>query len=143
MLSLNEASSHPSPSGKDVPRPLRAASERVASQPLHKGRVGSVQMSKASEVSTNKEALQPSEPNTDADSVTDAPCSARTTRRKAKDIQARLGKGRPVLVGGSGARHMTKVITRGTIGRKTKPSAMLQEEPIREEDDAVPTRAEP
>ncbi|KAF8493863.1 hypothetical protein JB92DRAFT_1158473 [Gautieria morchelliformis] len=92
-------------------------------------------MSKASEVSTTKVALQPSEPNTDTQSVTDAPCSARTTSRKAKDIQARLGKGRPVLVCGSGARHMTKVITRGTIGRKTEASAMLQEEPIREEDD--------
>ncbi|KAF8523027.1 hypothetical protein JB92DRAFT_3110334 [Gautieria morchelliformis] len=117
--------------GKDVPRPLRAASERVASQPLPKGRVGSVQISKASEVSAKKATLQPSEPNTDPESVPDASSSTRATRRKAKHIQARLGKGRPILAGGSGARHVTKVITCGT-GRKTK-----EEEPIPEEDEGA------
>ncbi|KAF8481402.1 hypothetical protein JB92DRAFT_3038744 [Gautieria morchelliformis] len=44
----------------------------------------------------------------------------------------RVGKGRPVLARGSGARHVTKVITRGA-GRQTKATVMLQEEPIQEE----------
>ncbi|KAF8489156.1 hypothetical protein JB92DRAFT_1391790 [Gautieria morchelliformis] len=110
VLSLYEALSHHGPCGEAARIPAQTQHEVGEERPFHQGRVSSVQMSKASEVSTNKAVLQPSEPNTNAESATDAPCSAHTTRRKAKDIQARIGKGRAVLVGGSGARHVTKVI---------------------------------
>lgn len=86
-------------------------------------------------VTTKKAALQPSESNTDVESVVSTPGSlpitAPTTRRKAKDIQTRLGKGRPVAAGGSGARKITKAFSRGT-GRKPKTSIVLHA-PIAEE----------
>ncbi|KAF8472300.1 hypothetical protein JB92DRAFT_3054036, partial [Gautieria morchelliformis] len=55
---------------------------------------------------------------------------------------ARVGKGRPVLAGGSGARHATKVITRGA-GRQTKVTVMLQEEPIQAEEDVAAGSVDP
>lgn len=58
--------------------------------------------------------------------------SVPNTRRKAKEMQLHLGKGRPVLAGGSGARNVTKVVSRGA-GRKARASAMLHEDPIPEE----------
>jgi hypothetical protein len=127
-------------SGKEVPRPYRSTSERVTSQPP-RSRLGSVQppVSKTTEPSAKKTALQPSESNTDAESVADMPVSVPTTRRKAKDLQVHLGKGRPVLAGGSGARNITKVPSRGS-GRRTRTSAMLQEDPIPEEEGALAAR---
>jgi hypothetical protein len=117
-------------SGKDVPRPHRSMSERVVSQP--QSRLSSARRaSKAAEISAKKTAFQASEYNTDTESIADAPASAPTTRRRAQDIQSRLGRGRPVIAGGSGARNITKVISRGT-GRKGKTVAMLQEYPIPE-----------
>ncbi|GJJ14804.1 hypothetical protein Clacol_009072 [Clathrus columnatus] len=126
--------------GKDVPRPTRSISERTGSQPPN-SRVVSVAAPVRSTSSklddtipTKKVALQPSESNTDVESVVSTPASlisVPTTRRKAKDIQTRLGKGRPVAAGGSGARKITKAFSRGT-GRKTRTSMVLQA-PIPEE----------
>ena len=124
-------------SGKDVPRPYRSMSARVASQPPNP-RLNSVQPApKPTEVSAKKAALRLSESNTDAESVADIPVSAPTTRRRAKDLQMHLGKGRPVIVGSSRARDITKVISRGA-GRKGKASAMLQD-PIPEEGELTST----
>lgn len=133
LIVIHVGSSHLSFSGKDVPRPHRSTSERVISQPP-RSRLSSVQplVSKTVKVSAKKAALQPSESNTDAESAADIPASAPTTRRKGKDLQIRLGKGRPVIAGGSGARNITKVLSRGS-GRRAKASAMLQEDPIPEE----------
>ena len=104
----------------------------MASQPA-KSRHNSVQpASKATEISAKKTALQLSESNTDAESLADTPASVPTTRRKAKDIQSHLGKGRPVIAGGSRARNIIKVVSHGT-GCKGKASATLQEGPIPEE----------
>jgi hypothetical protein len=111
-------------------------SERVVSQPPEQSRL-SVQP--ASKATAKKTALQPSESNTDTESMADPPASALTTRRKAKNIQSRLGKGRPVIAGGSGARNITKVISRGT-GRRGNASAMLQEDPIPEGGTLLPMR---
>ena len=124
-------------SGKDVPRPYRSVSARVASQPS-KSRLNSVQpVPKPTKVSAKKAALRPSESNADAESVADIPVSAPTTRRRAKDLQMHLGKGRPVIVGSSRARNITKVISRGA-GRKGKASAMLQD-PIPEQSESTST----
>ncbi|KAF8573837.1 hypothetical protein K439DRAFT_921592 [Ramaria rubella] len=133
--------------GKSVPRPHRATStsDRAVSQAHPKSR-RSLQppASKPSEPS-KKAALQPSESNTDAESQSDttppsaapapppsAPQSTSstpaTTRRKAQDIQTHLGKGRPVVAGGSGARNVTKPFSRGA--RRGKKSAMLREDVI-------------
>jgi hypothetical protein len=125
-----------------VPRPHRSMSERVVSQPPQKSRLSSVQMaSKAPEITIKKAALQPSKSNTDTEPMANAPPSAPTTRREAKNIQSRLGKGRPVIVGGSGsgARNISKVISRRT-GRHGKASAMFQDDPIPEQCTLLPMR---
>jgi hypothetical protein len=131
VSSFTKPSSHPTPSGKKVPRAQRATSGRVASQSRLKSRGGFLQVSKPSAVSVEEVALQPSEPNTDVESVADIPPSAPATRRRAREIQSRLGKGRPVLAGGRGARNVSKV-NRG-IGRKSKSGAMLRDRTIPEE----------
>ena len=125
-------------SGKDVPRPYRFMSARVASQPP-KSRLTSVQPApKPTEVSATQTTLRPSESNTDAESVADIPVSAPTTRRRAKNLQMHLGKGRPVVVGSSRSRNITKVIGRGA-GRKGKASTKLEAEPIPEEGELIST----
>ena len=119
-------------SGKDVPRPHRFTSERVAPQPGPISRLGSVQPAlKVIEISAKKKAFQLSESNT-AESFADTLASIPITRRKTKDIQSHLGKGRPVIAGGSRARNIIKVVSHGT-GCKGKASATLQEGPIPEE----------
>lgn len=116
-------------------------SERLMSQPPS-SRLPSAQISARSTsskvedvVTTKKAALQPSESNTDVESVVSTPGSlpitAPTTRRKAKDVQTRLGKGRPVVAGGSGARKITKAFSKGN-GRRAKTSMVLHP-PIAEE----------
>lgn len=126
--------------GKDVPRP-RIMSERLMSQPPT-SRLPSTQARSTSSkledvVTTKKAALQPSESNTDVESVVSTPGSLSTappnTRRKAKDVQTRLGKGRPVVAGGSGARKITKAFSKGN-GRKAKTSMVLHP-PIAEEEE--------
>ncbi|KIJ34085.1 hypothetical protein M422DRAFT_783000 [Sphaerobolus stellatus SS14] len=96
--------------GKDVPRPHRAASERGTSQPPVSSRVPSTAQPPSPskqlvESATKKAALQPSEANTDAESVASAPAgttSTASTRRKVQAMQMRLGKGKPVADGGNG-----------------------------------------
>ncbi|KIJ34061.1 hypothetical protein M422DRAFT_782994 [Sphaerobolus stellatus SS14] len=87
------------------------------------------------ESAAKKVALQPSEVNTDGESVASAPAgttSTASTRRKVQATQMRSGKGKPVAAGGNGA----KVTSKGGA-RRARASRMLQEETIEEDEEAA------
>ncbi|KAI0051751.1 hypothetical protein FA95DRAFT_1569801 [Auriscalpium vulgare] len=66
-----------------------------------------------------------------------APAGPATRTRKAKDTQLRLGVGRPMAAGGTGARAVTKSVSAGK-GRRGKSSRSL-----RPTEDTIPEEAAP
>lgn len=78
--------------------------------------------------------------------VESSPPPPTTRTRKAKDTQTRLGMGRPVIAGGSGARAVTKSISISKGGKRGKNSRSVQpvQETIPEEEpEQSPTAPSP
>ncbi|KAG2061981.1 hypothetical protein BDR06DRAFT_946041 [Suillus hirtellus] len=144
LIELLLDASQPQPSRRTLPQPpQRSTSVRIISQPGDRPRgrsIGSVIIHDTDE--EGEEAIgeieveqQPKEHKPPS-----APVDPTPRTRKAKDTQYRLGVGRPIIAGGSGARAVTKSVSvsRGSKKAKNMKNVKPSEDPIAEEPEPIP-----
>ncbi|KAG1833947.1 hypothetical protein EV424DRAFT_1479277 [Suillus variegatus] len=144
LIELLLDASQPQPSRRTLPQPpQRSTSVRIISQPGDRPRGrsnGSVIIHDTDE--EGEEAIgeieveqQPKEHKPPS-----APVDPTPRTRKAKDTQYRLGVGRPIIAGGSGARAVTKSVSvsRGSKKVKSMKNVKPLEDPIAEEPEPIP-----
>lgn len=148
LIDLLLDASQPHPSRSTLPQPpQRSTSIRIMIQPGTRPRVhssGSViihdtdEEAEAEATGEIEVEQQPKEHKPPPAPVDPAP---RT--RKAKDTQYRLGVGRPIIAGGSGARAVTKSVSvsRGSKRAKSLRHVKPSEDPIAEEPEPEPIPA--
>ncbi|KAI0639263.1 hypothetical protein C8Q77DRAFT_1152252 [Trametes polyzona] len=144
LIDTTQARPRPTP-----PVPQRAPSGRKASRTASSGsRLRGPSSSSVIIHDTDEEDNAAPEPQrrsvaTAASSETEAPPPPPRTRR-AKETQYRLGVGRPTVVGGSGARAVTRSSSFNTRGKRAKGSKSVKptEAAIQEEEEPDPVHSE-
>ncbi|KAG2159998.1 uncharacterized protein EDB93DRAFT_1112868 [Suillus bovinus] len=145
LIDLLLDTSQPQPSRSTLPQPpQRSTSVRIISQPgaRPRGRSNGSVIIHDTDEEEGEEAIgeievkqQPKEHKPPP-----APVGPTPRTRKAKDTQYRLGVGRPIIAGGSGARAVTKSVSGSRGSKKTKNMKNVKpsEDPIAEELELIP-----
>jgi len=113
-----------------VQPPLRSTSIRIAGQPGARPRGRSTGSVIIHDIDEEEEVMEAEEQSDEQKPP--PPVSSTPRTRKAKDTQYRLGVGRPSIAGGSGARTITKSVSRGRKRAKSTRNPKPSEETIAE-----------
>lgn len=146
LIDLLLDASQPRPSRSTLPQPLqRSTSIRIMMQTGTKPRVhssGSVIIHDTDEEAEATGEIEVEQQPKEHKPIP-APVDPIPRTRKAKDTQYRLGVGRPIIAGGSGARAVTKSVSvsRGSKRAKSMRHVKLSEDPIAEEPEPEPIPA--
>ncbi|KAG2044702.1 hypothetical protein BDR03DRAFT_937052 [Suillus americanus] len=148
LIDLLLDASQPHPSRSILPQPpQRSTSVKIIIQPGDRPRgrsSGSVIIHDTDEEEEGEEAIGEIEVEQQPEEHKPLPAPVDPTprTRKAKDTQYRLGVGRPIIAGGSGARAVTKSVSvsRGSKRAKSMKNVKPSEDPIAEEPEPEPER---
>ncbi|KAG2129899.1 hypothetical protein DEU56DRAFT_816095 [Suillus clintonianus] len=143
LIELLLHASQPQPPRRTLPQPLpRSTSVRIANQPGARPRGRSSGSVIIHDTDEEEEAIEDIEieQQPEEHKPPPAPVDPAPRTRKAKDTQYRLGVGRPIIAGGSGARAVTKSVgvSRGSKRTKSIKNVKPSEDTIAEEPEPEP-----